>query len=127
MMIESDDKKELDQRRIDLAALLSEATDLLQVCQKCKMCLSVCPLYTRWYTEGPIGRILAIYYHLKYDIGSREELSKLLFTCTTCRKCQTLCKEMAMGVDTTDLIVMARQILVETINVGDPADGKKSE
>ena len=119
------EKSEMEKRRTELHDLLAEEIDLLKVCQKCKMCLSVCPLYKDWYTEGPIGRILAIYYHFNYNIGSKQELSDLLFSCTTCRKCQVLCKQMAMGVKTTDLIVMARRILVEMQELGEAENGTK--
>ncbi len=117
------ENSEIEKRRSELTDLLSDEIDLLKVCQKCKMCLRVCPLYTDWYTEGPVGRILAIYYHFNYGIGTKKELADLLFTCTTCRKCQNLCKQMAMGVKTTDLIVKARRILVEMQSLGESVNG----
>ena len=119
------EKTDIEKRREDLTRLLSEEIDLLKVCQKCKMCLSVCPLYKGWYTEGPVGRIMAIYYHFNYGVGTKKELADLLFTCTTCRKCQNLCKKMAMGVKTTDLIVQARRILVEMQYLGETENEKK--
>ena len=110
--------KGIQKKREEFQKYLSEQIDLMKICQKCRMCLRVCPTYMGWYTEGPFGRVIAAYYHYKYGIGSKQELSALLFTCTTCKKCQVLCKKMAMGVQTTDLIIAARKLLVEEIAIG---------
>ena len=109
--------KTIQQKEEEFKNFLAEQIDLMTICQKCRMCLRVCPTYTGWYTEGPYGRIIATYYHYKYGIGSKQELSALLYTCTTCKKCQVLCKKMAMGVQTTDLIIAARRLLVQEINI----------
>jgi Fe-S oxidoreductase len=119
------EETDIEKRREALTKLLSEETDSLKICQKCKMCLSVCPVYEGWYTEGPVGRITAIYYHFNYGVGTKKELADLLYSCATCRKCQTLCKQMAMGVETTDLIVQARHILVEMQDLGETENEKK--
>lgn len=119
------ENENIEKRKAELDDLLSEVIDLLKVCQKCKMCLSVCPLYKDWYTEGPIGRLLAVYYHFNYGVGTKQELTDILFTCTTCKKCQNLCKQMAMGVETTDLIIKARRILVEMQYLGEENGTKK--
>ena len=116
---------EIEKRRAALDNIISETLDLLKLCQKCKMCLHACPLYTGWYTEGPVGRILAIYYHFNYGVGTKQELADLLYKCTTCKKCQNMCKQMAMGVKTTDLIVQARRILVEMQYIGETENGTK--
>lgn len=112
MKIESVEK-ELDGKERELEGLLGEELDLLSDCQKCKQCLLFCPTYEGWYTQGTVGRLMAIYYHFKYGLGSEEELSDLLFACTTCRRCQTVCKLMATGVKSTDIIVKARNLLIK--------------
>ena len=114
--------KTIQQKKEEFNSFLFEQIDLMKICQKCRMCLRVCPTYMGWYTEGPFGRIIATYYHYKYGIGSKQELSSLLFTCTTCKKCQVLCKKMAMGVQTTDLIIAARRLLVDEIEIGKDKD-----
>lgn len=103
--------------------LLEQELDLLADCQKCKQCLRVCPTYEGWYSKSPVGRLMAIYYYLKYGLGTEEKLSDLLFTCTTCRKCQTLCKTMGPGVKSTDIIVKARNLLVKKAQARE--EGKK--
>jgi len=82
-------------------------------CSKCRMCVSMCPTYEGWLTQSSVGRLLAINLHFKYGLGSEEELSKLLFSCTTCRRCQERCKALATGVTPTDTIIKARQLLVK--------------
>lgn len=96
----------------ELKDLIDEELDLLSDCQKCKMCLRVCPTYEGWYTQGPVGRLMAVYYYYKYGLGDKKQLSSLLYTCTTCRRCQTLCKTMSTGVRSTDIIIKARNLLV---------------
>ena len=111
------EKIEIQNKREKLQEFLNDQIGLMQVCQKCRMCLRVCPTYNGWYTEGPFGRIIATYYHYNYGIGTKEELSKILYTCTTCKKCQVMCKKVAMGVQTTDIIIGARRLLVEEIEL----------
>lgn len=98
-----------------LKQLLDKELDLLSDCQKCKQCVRFCPTYEGWYGRSPVGRLMAIYYHFKYGLGSDRELAELLYTCTGCRKCQTACKLMATGVKSTDIIMVARQLLVKSI------------
>ena len=90
-----------------------ELIDAIQVCRKCRMCVSVCPTYEGWFTQCSMGRLIAINLHLKYGLGTLEELSKLLFACTSCRRCEEKCKMVSMGVSPADIIVRARQLLVE--------------
>lgn len=88
--------------------------DLLSDCTRCKMCVSMCPTYEGWFSQSPVGRLMAILHHLKYGIGSEKELADLLFSCTTCRKCQVTCGRRSAGTKTLDIIIKARNFLVKT-------------
>lgn len=85
----------------------------IQLCIKCRMCVNMCPTYEGWSTQGPYGRLMAINLHFKYGLGSEEELSDLLFACTTCRRCQERCKMLSTSAGSTDTIVKARNLLVK--------------
>jgi Fe-S oxidoreductase len=98
---------------IELQKLESEIIDGIRQCSHCRMCVSVCPTYEGWFTQTSMGRLAAIYAHLRYELGSEEELSKLLFSCSTCRRCQNLCRALSAGADTTDLIVKTRNYLAK--------------
>ena len=102
----------------NLKQMEDELIDSIQQCCHCKMCLSACPTYEGWFTQTSIGRLAAIYAHLRYGLGSAEELSNLRFSCTTCRRCKTLCGVMSAGVDTTDIIVKARNLLSKRAEAG---------
>lgn len=103
----------VEERDAEVKALTDELVDLIADCIKCKQCVRFCPTYEGWYTQAPIGRLMAIYYHFKYGLGSEEELSDLLFACTTCRRCMQVCKLMSRGAKTTDIIIRARNLLVK--------------
>ena len=97
----------------DLQQLENELIDGVRQCSHCKMCVTVCPTYEGWFTQSPMGRLSAIYAHFKYGLGTEEELSNLLFQCTTCRRCQSICRAMSAGTETTDLLVKARNYLAK--------------
>lgn len=92
--------------------LEKELLDLLSDCSRCKMCVGVCPTFEGWYRQSAVGRLMALYYHLKYGIGGEKEISDLLFMCTNCRKCQARCKRMSVGTKSVDIFIKARTLLV---------------
>ena len=96
-----------------LKELEKEILSGIQSCIKCRECLHMCPTYEGWATQGPYGRLMAINLHLKYGLGSEEELSNLLFACSTCRRCLERCKQLSSGTSVTDLIIKARQYLAK--------------
>jgi Fe-S oxidoreductase len=96
-----------------MKALEKEIFEETLRCSKCRMCVNMCPTYEGWFTQGSVGRLMAIHYFFKYGLGSEEELSSLLFRCTTCRRCEERCKMLATGVKPTDTIIKARQLLVK--------------
>ena len=87
--------------------------DMLSDCSRCKMCVGVCPTYEGWYSQSAVGRMMALYYHLKYGIGSEKEISDLLFSCSTCRKCQARCQRMSVGTKSVDIIIKGRNLLIQ--------------
>ena len=95
-----------------LDELAIQMLDSIARCFKCRMCVTACPTYEGWLSYSPIGRILAINYHFKYGLGSKEELSDLLFSCAICRRCQERCKAVGTGSNPTDVIVKARTLLI---------------
>ena len=97
----------------ELKKLEKEILSEIQQCFKCRMCVGVCPTYERWYSESAVGRLVAINLHLKYGLGNEEELSDLLFTCTTCGRCKVLCRQLSKAVDSTDTIIKARNYLIK--------------
>jgi Fe-S oxidoreductase len=60
-----------------------------------------------------MGRLVAINLHFKYGLGSKEELSDLLYSCTTCRRCEEQCRMISVGVSPADTILKARELLVK--------------
>lgn len=103
-----------------LAVLEMEILDRIERCFKCRMCVNMCPTYDasgQWFSRSPIGRLLAVNYHLKYGLGSKEELSDLLFSCGICRRCQERCKELGTGSNPTDGIIMARNWLAKSVEI----------
>jgi len=97
----------------NLKWLEDKIIDGIRQCSHCRMCVTACPTYEGWFTQTSMGRLAAIYAYLRYGLGSEEELSNLLFSCSTCRRCQSLCRAMSAGTDTTDLIVETRNYLAK--------------
>ncbi len=96
-----------------IEALEKEITDNVQRCWKCRMCVAMCPTYEGWLTQSTAGRLMAINLYIKHGIGSIEELSDLLYSCTTCRRCQERCRALSTDCRPADTIIKARQYLVK--------------
>jgi Fe-S oxidoreductase len=96
----------------DLKNLEKEITDNVQRCWKCRMCVAMCPTYEGWLTKSAAGRLMAINLHIKYGLGSEEDLGDLLYSCTTCRRCQVRCRMVSTDCNPADTIIKARQYLV---------------
>lgn len=103
---------------VELGAYIVSADELLgliEVCRKCRMCADTCPTYEGWLSQSPMGRVTSIYYHFKYGVGSREELSALLYSCASCGKCRERCRAVNAGANPSDIIIKARQLLVAMV------------
>lgn len=97
---------------VDRVRLEKEITESVQRCWKCKMCVAMCPTYEGWFTQSTAGRLMAINLYIKYRMGNLEDLSSILYSCTTCRRCQDRCKELSTDCRPADTILKARQYLV---------------
>ncbi|MEE9612193.1 MAG: (Fe-S)-binding protein [Desulfatiglandales bacterium] len=97
----------------ELADLEKEITDSVQRCWKCKMCVAMCPTYEGWFTQSTAGRLMAINLYIKHGLGSLEDLSNILYSCTTCRRCQERCRAISTDCRPADVIRKARQYLVK--------------
>lgn len=97
----------------ELAKLEKEITSNISRCWKCRMCVDMCPTYEGWLTRSAAGRLMAINLHIKHGLGGEKELSELLYTCTTCRRCQVRCEQLSTDCHPTDTIIKARQYLVK--------------
>ena len=97
----------------ETADLEKEITDSVQRCWKCRMCVAMCPTYEGWFTQSTAGRLMAINLYIKHGLGSLEELSNILYSCTTCRRCQERCKMFSTDVCPSDIIIQTRQLLVK--------------
>lgn len=102
----------------DTSRLEKEILDQVAICRRCRMCVAMCPTHEGWLTQSAVGRLNAINLHFKYGMGTTEELSRLLYACTTCRRCQYRCKMLSAGVNPTDIIIKARQLLVKKAQEG---------
>jgi len=92
-----------------------------QICIGCRMCANMCPTHEGWITQSPFGRLAAINLHLRYGLGDEEQLSRLIFECATCRRCQERCKMLSTNAAPTDTIIKTRQLLARKAQ----ARGKK--
>ncbi|MBW2309869.1 MAG: (Fe-S)-binding protein [Deltaproteobacteria bacterium] len=86
-------------------------TDALNPCVKCHMCNVVCPICENRITQGPFGISRSIYYGLKWG-EYNEEFRNLVYSCTTCGKCDIFCKSASKAVPLVEVIETAREYLL---------------
>jgi len=103
----------LNTKTDELKKMEEEILDGVRQCNHCKMCATVCPTNEGWFSQSSMGRIAAIYAYFVYGMGTDEELSKLLYQCSTCRRCQNLCKALSAGTENADIIIKMRQYLAK--------------
>jgi len=97
-----------EQREENIEQYLNEA---LITCEKCHFCNTVCPVVDTRVTQGPFGINRAIYYGLKWN-EFNEELRDLVYSCSTCGKCDLMCKKVSRALPLTELIEKARELLL---------------
>ena len=97
----------------ELVELEKEITQNVQRCWKCRMCVAMCPTYEGWFSQSTAGRLMAINLFIKHGLGSLEELSDMLYACTTCRRCQERCRSLSTDCRPADTILKARRYLVK--------------
>lgn len=103
----------------ELDQLKKEITQNVQRCWKCRMCVAMCPTYEGWFTQSAAGRLMSVNLYLKHGLGSLEELSDMLYACTTCRRCQERCRMLSTDCHPADTILKARQYLVKLAEGGE--------
>ena len=96
----------------ELKALEKEIAEGVQMCWKCRMCVAMCPTYEGWFTQSTAGRLMAVNLYIKHGLGNIEELTDILYSCTTCRRCQERCRQLSTDCRPADTIIKARQYLV---------------
>ena len=97
----------------ELEKFEKEITDSVQRCWKCRMCVAMCPTYEGWLTQSTPGRLMAINSFIKHGLGDLKELSDILYSCATCRRCQERCKMLCTNASPSETILKARNLLVK--------------
>ena len=94
-------------------------------CINCNFCFTACPLFKSmkgFMTNGPSGLLQSIYYALHWDLLDKkhhEDIINILYSCTTCRRCQERCRALATDCRPADTILKARQYLVNMVESGE--------
>jgi len=83
----------------------------IEKCLRCRYCLTVCPLYDGWLTQAASGKMQSIYYLLKWGLKPDEHFRRMLFRCSTCKKCDVICKTQAGDVKPGEKTEKFREIL----------------
>jgi len=107
--------------------LIDQIKNATEKCWNCNFCYSKCPLNLStegFMKHGPSGLTQSVYYALKWNLleGSereevREELLKMIYSCTTCNNCVLTCKESSAGIPILEIIENSRKLLTEN-NIG---------
>jgi Fe-S oxidoreductase len=93
----------------------------LMPCEKCHFCNTVCPIVGTRVTQGPFGINRAIYYGIRRNQFDRE-LRDLVYSCTTCGKCDDMCKRVSRALPLVDIFEKAREFLFVEKMVGPMPD-----
>lgn len=101
-------------------------------CALCGYCRDVCTVFDAvpWESNSPRGKYFLLNQYIKGNIPLDEEVTKALYSCTTCKKCDFVCQIKAhnahnwmslrpcfhdAGIDNTGL-AMIRQNVLDTNN-----------
>lgn len=104
-----------------IEGLKKEILDNIKKCRTCNFCYTVCPIYESsrgFLTRGPSGMMASIYYALAWDMLNKKSkdataLRDILYACTTCGSCNTICKSSGPGTPVVEVIEAGRSLLVE--------------
>lgn len=74
--------------------LNEQITEDTFACALCGYCRNVCTVYDAnpWESISPRGKYYLLNQYIKGNIELDEEVSKSLFSCTTCKKCDFVCQ-----------------------------------
>jgi Fe-S oxidoreductase len=100
---------------------LEEIRNYLILCTKCHLCNTDCPVCDYRVTQGPFGIGKAFYYALKWS-QFNNELRDLVYSCTTCGKCEITCKHVSMALPLVDIFEKAREFLFVEKMIGPMPD-----
>ncbi|MCL4441814.1 MAG: heterodisulfide reductase-related iron-sulfur binding cluster, partial [Firmicutes bacterium] len=66
-------------------------------CALCGYCRNTCTVFDAvpWESNSPRGKYYLLTQYIKGNIAMDEEVSKALFSCTTCKKCDFVCQIQA--------------------------------
>lgn len=101
----------MDKERL-IKDLREEVIEGLIQCARCHFCLSACPLYKEWFTQGSFGIHQAAYYGAKWN-RIDESLRDIVYACTTCGACEVACTKLSKGIPIIEYIGKARELLLE--------------
>ena len=80
-------------------------------CEKCHLCNTVCPVLGTRVSQGPFGINRAIYYGLKWNRFD-QKLRDLVYSCTTCGKCVSMCSNVSRALPLVEIFEKARELLL---------------
>jgi Fe-S oxidoreductase len=89
-------------------------------CEKCHLCNTVCPVLGTRVSQGPFGINRAIYYGLKWNRFDKT-LRDLVYSCTTCGKCVSMCCNVSRALPLVEIVEKARELLLVDKMLGLPA------
>lgn len=110
-------------------------------CALCGYCRNTCTVFDAipWESNSPRGKYYLLTQYIKGNIPMDEELSKALFSCTTCKKCDFVCQIQAHnahnwmslrpcfhanGLENTGLAAVRENVLKTGNFWGVPADNR---
>lgn len=92
-------------------------SDDLSACMKCHLCNLFCPLVDTRVTQGSYGINRSIYYGIKWNEFT-ESLRDLVYSCTTCGKCEVMCTKVSRALPLRELIEKTREYMLVEKMVG---------
>lgn len=77
--------------------LSEEITDDTFACALCGYCRNVCTVFDAvpWESNSPRGKYYLLNQYIKGNLEMDEEVTKALYPCTTCKKCDAVCQVRA--------------------------------
>ena len=90
------------QDKIEADNLMEEVSEILEQCNKCGKCKSLCPVFRALREEhfSPRGKVIIL---------SENILDNVIFECCLCKGCE---KECLLGIKVCDAVLKAREAMV---------------